>query len=125
MLVATPVTGVMFAVWSGACICTCVCGVTMDAVKSPSATLFRSLTVTLAGGGGGTVMSSPAGITCGATCTAAFSRGAVVTLTATPLTGAMFAGWSGACTGTGPCGVTMDAVKTVTATFSYPLTVTL
>jgi hypothetical protein len=29
----------------------------------------------------------------------------------------VFSGWSGACSGTGPCQVTMDAAKAVTATF--------
>ena len=41
-----------------------------------------------------------------------------MTLTATPEAGSVFAGWSGACTGTGDCVVTMDAVKSVTATFN-------
>jgi hypothetical protein len=40
-----------------------------------------------------------------------------VTLTATPNSGAAFVGWSGACTGTGDCVVTVDADKTVAATF--------
>ncbi len=42
-----------------------------------------------------------------------------VTLTAAPIAASEFAGWSGACTGTSPtCVVTMDADKTVTATFN-------
>ena len=42
-----------------------------------------------------------------------------MTVTLTPSAGAnsVFAGWSGACTGMGPCQVTMDAAKSVTATF--------
>jgi hypothetical protein len=47
-----------------------------------------------------------------------YSSGTSVTLTATPATGSTFAGWSGACSGTGTCTVTMDANKTVTATFT-------
>lgn len=46
----------------------------------------------------------------------------VVTLTATPASGAVFAGWSGACSGTGTCTVTMDVSRDVTATFMYPAT---
>ena len=42
----------------------------------------------------------------------------VVTITATPATGNVFDHWSGACTGSGTCQVTMDAAKTVTATFT-------
>jgi hypothetical protein len=41
-----------------------------------------------------------------------------VTLTATPATGSTFTGWSGACTGTGTCAVTMDAAKNLAATFN-------
>jgi len=42
------------------------------------------LTVTRAGTGSGTVTSSPAKIDCGATCSASFPSGTVVSLTATP-----------------------------------------
>jgi hypothetical protein len=41
----------------------------------------------------------------------------VVTLTATADTGSAFAGWSGDCSGTGDCVLTVDAAKSVTATF--------
>lgn len=75
-----------------------------------------ALTVTKAGAG--TVVSSPAGIGCGATCNANFASGTVVTLTATADAGSGFAGWSGACSNaTGACVVTMDAAKSVNATF--------
>jgi hypothetical protein len=43
-----------------------------------------------------------------------------VTLTATASAGSTFTGWSGACTGTGSCVVTMSAAKSVTATFTVP-----
>jgi hypothetical protein len=79
----------------------------------------HALTVTKSGAGGGTVSSSPAGIDCGATCAANFNGGASVTLTAAAATGSSFAGWSGAgCSGTGSCVVTMDAAKSVTASFT-------
>jgi hypothetical protein len=77
------------------------------------------VSVTKAGTGIGTVTSSPSGINCGATCTAAFASGTAVTLTATPVTGSVFAGWSGGgCSGTGSCVVTLSAPTTVTATFN-------
>ena len=62
----------------------------------------HTLTVAKAGTGSGTVTSSPAGINCGATCSASFPAATVVTLTAAPAAGSTFAGWSGACSGTGP-----------------------
>ncbi len=74
-----------------------------------------ALTVTRSGSGSGAVTSSPAGIDCGATCSASLSGSA--TLTATPASGSTFAGWSGDCTGTGSCVVAMSAAKSVTATF--------
>jgi List-Bact-rpt repeat protein/putative Ig domain-containing protein len=77
-----------------------------------------TLTVTMAGTGGGSAASSPTGIACPTTCGATFKSGAVVTLTATPDAGSNFAGWSGACTGTGTCKLTMNAAQSVTATFA-------
>jgi len=85
-----------------------------------------ALTVSKTGTGSGTVTSSPAGINCGTDCTELYNSGTVVTLTATPATGSTFTGWSGACTGIGACAVTMNAAKSVTATFTlnqYALTV--
>ena len=79
-----------------------------------------TLTVTKAGTGSGTVTSSPVGINCGATCSADFSQGVSVTLTSTPASGFSFGGWSGACTGTGTCTVSMETDKTVIAAFNTP-----
>src|SRR5436305_14636225 len=47
--------------------------------------------------GSGTITSAPAGINCGPTCSASFSAGTSVTLTATPASNDSFSGWSGAC----------------------------
>jgi len=120
-LTAAPDTpGSTFAGWSGACTGTGTCSVTMSAAKSVTATfnvIKYTLTVGKAGTGSGTVTSSPSGINCGTTCSTSFNSGTVVTLTATPATGSTFAGWSGACTGTGSCKMTMNAAESVTATF--------
>jgi Divergent InlB B-repeat domain/Glucodextranase, domain B len=77
-----------------------------------------TLNITKAGTGTGSISSNPSGIDCGATCSTNFNSGTPVTLTATPAAGSSFAGWSGACTGTTTCTVTMDTAKTVTATFN-------
>jgi PKD repeat protein len=76
------------------------------------------LTVDFTGTGTGAVTSSPAGIACNSRCSAPFQPGGVVTLIATPVSSSSFAGWQGACTGTAPCQVTMNANKAVTATFN-------
>ena len=49
----------------------------------------------------------------------------MVTLTPTASAGAAFRQWTGACTGSGACLVTMDQVRAVGAEFSYPLTVSV
>jgi List-Bact-rpt repeat protein len=78
-----------------------------------------TFSVSRAGTGTGTVTSSPAGIDCGSTCSSSFTLGNTVTLTATPDAFSTFAGWSDACTGAGSCVVTMDAARSVTATFAF------
>jgi hypothetical protein len=75
-------------------------------------------TVTVTRTGNGTVNSSPAGISCGTTCSGLFPTGAPVTLTAAPASGSTFSGWSGACTGTATCTVTPNANVSVSATFA-------
>lgn len=74
--------------------------------------------LTVSKSGTGTVTSSPAGINCGIDCTESFASGTVATLTATPGTGYTFSGWSGDCSGTGTCTVTMSAARNVIATFT-------
>ncbi len=72
--------------------------------------------------GAGTISSAPAAIDCGTTCTADFSENTILSLNATPATGSTFTSWGGACTGAGTCTVTMNAAKTVTATFTTSTT---
>src|SRR5687767_5514449 len=69
-----------------------------------------------AGTGSGTVTSTPAGIDCGATCSAQFEQETAVSLNAAAAPGSVFAGWSGGCSGTAACSVTNNA--TVTARFN-------
>lgn len=77
------------------------------------------LSVSKFSNGNGTVISSPDGINCGTSCNAPFTHGANVTLTATPASGSIFSGWSGACNGTNDtCSVAMNAPRNVTAIFS-------
>src|SRR5262249_51268980 len=120
-LTAVPAADSTFSGWSGACSGTGACIVVLAATTTVMATFDLrscSLTVTRSGPGRGTVTSSPAGINCGATCSTSYTSGTAVTLTAAPTAGSSFAGWSGACSGTGTCSVTMNAATSVTATFT-------
>ena len=127
-LTATADTGSTFTGWSGSgisCSGTGTCTVALNADEIVTATFNsvpagdHALSVAKTGNGSGTVTSTPAGIACGTTCSAAFPAGSSVTLTAAPAAGAAFAGWSGAgCSGTGTCVVTMSADQSVTATFN-------
>ncbi len=121
-LTAAAASGSTFAGWGGACSGTGNCTVSMTAARSVTATFNGAstfpLAVTRAGTGAGTVTSTPSGINCGSTCSASYSSGTSVTLTATPATGSTFAGWGGACSGTGGCTLAMTASRNVTATFN-------
>ena len=77
--------------------------------------------VAVAGITRGTVTSSPAGIACLTDCAQHYGAGRQVTLTATPLTGSVFSGWSGACApaGTaGSCSLTVEGPLDIGATFA-------
>ena len=80
-------------------------------------TTWAQVSVSLGGSGAGRVISAPPGIDCGGSCSAAFGTGTEVTLTATATAGSRFAGWSGACTGTSSCVVSVDGAKSVAAQF--------
>ena len=80
------------------------------------------VTVTLAGAGQGMVNSAPSGIFCGSTCSVAFEQGTQVSLAANPSPGNRFAGWSGACSGTGACVVDADGHVQVEAVFEPSVT---
>jgi uncharacterized repeat protein (TIGR02543 family) len=111
------------------------CAVTMNKDRTVTATFAAvgatyPLTVTRSGSGAGTVKSTPAGIDCGATCTARWAKDTRVTLTATATSPSVFAGWSGPCTGTSAiCVVSLTQATSVGAAFTggseLPLLVTV
>jgi len=120
-LSASSQSGSSFAGWSGACAGTGSCQVTMNQAQTVSATFnsansIASLAVSLIGRG--SVTSSPSGISCPNTCTASYAAGSNVTLTATAANGWRFRGWSGACSGTDACSVTMASNQSASATFT-------
>lgn len=79
------------------------------------------LYVTLTGAGSGSVNSNPSGIACASGslsgCSASYQNAGTVILSATTSVGSSFAGWSGDCSGTTGCVLSMTAAKSVTATF--------
>jgi subtilisin family serine protease len=141
---ATATGRMRFTGWSGACSGTALtCQVTMNETRSVTATFATGsgkgtpapsapggggggggsasyrLNVAKQGNGAGIVTSSPAGIQCGSSCSADFSRNMTVTLTASAFGGARFVRWSGACSGATPrCTLTMSQARTVIATFN-------
>ncbi|MDQ8160495.1 MAG: S8 family serine peptidase [Gemmatimonadota bacterium] len=76
------------------------------------------LAAALAGTGSGSVTAT--GVNCavaGNDCAELFAAGTSVSVTAKAASGSVFTGWSGACTGTGGCLVSMSSAKLVNATF--------
>ncbi|HTU15809.1 MAG TPA: glycine-rich protein [Solirubrobacterales bacterium] len=121
-LTANPDSGSTFSGWGGACSGTqLTCDTTLSEARSVTASFAqgpRKLTVTRTGNGAGTVSSTPSGIACGSSCNADYPFGTEVELTPAEATGSDFTGWTGACSGTGACSVTMDQVRNVGATFT-------
>ena len=120
-LATTPAIGSAFAGWDGeVCAGTSVCELTVTEdvrVEATFATHFP-LSVAKHGGGAGVVTSTPAGIDCGATCTASFDVNAQVALAQTPDPGSAFAGWSGAAGWADQaCTVAMTAARAVSARY--------
>jgi hypothetical protein len=117
-LTATPNGTSTFIGWSGGgCSGTGQCIVDMTTMHSVTAQfdlIQYNLRVQPAGGGTGSVSSSPAGIDCGLDCDQDYDAGTMVTLTATPAVGSVFVAWSGDCTSvSNMCTVTMDSAKLV------------
>jgi len=131
-LSATPTGGSTFTGWGGACSGTGGCGLTMNANKSVSATFtgpINNYTLSVTGGGTGQGTVTGTGINCtisagsaSGTCSAIYASGSSVTLAATPTGNSTFSGWGGACSGTGGCGITMNANKSVSASFTTVIT---
>jgi hypothetical protein len=67
--------------------------------------------------GPGSVNSVVPGAACAATCTTQWDGGSQTGLLAQAAHGKRFVGWSGACTGTADCNVTLSSAVSVTATF--------
>jgi uncharacterized protein (TIGR03437 family) len=83
---------------------------TTISVQNTAPLILYRLAMAQTGAGKGTLTANPTG--------PSYPARTSVTVTAIPDAGSVFAGWSGACSGSGACKVTLDADKQVTATFS-------
>lgn len=122
-----------FIGFSGACTGT-ACSVTMNQSTTVAASFtlvpeVATLTVVKTGTGAGGLFIhsmippvSTTGIYCGDVCSYDFQIGSTVTLYVVVATDptTTFTGWSGACTGTSVCVITITGPVTVTAAFSSP-----
>ncbi len=119
----------LFEGWSGACSGTAPCSVTMSqaisvsasfaAKPTPPVVVTQALQYQRIGTGAGSVSFAPPGTlaTCSDSCSNSFTSGAVVSLTAEAAQGSTFQGWSGACSGSESCTVTMSQAIAVSASF--------
>jgi hypothetical protein len=121
---AQPASGAVFTGWSGACTgAQPTCTLTLNDALTTTATFADQFQLTTVVRNAGTVTGTPAGndraINCGSACSAMFTAGTMVTLTATPAAGKQFTGWAGACAGSSPiCTLTMSAASKAEATFT-------
>ncbi len=105
-------------------------GTTNNGGANNDGTVFKfeltTYTLTVSTSGNGVVTSTDGIISCPGTCSHSYPAQTQVTLNAVPSTGWAFTGWSGACSGTGSCNVTMTQNLSVTATFTQlPVTLTV
>ena len=119
---ATPNAGYNFIGFSGDCSGTSCALTNVTGNKTVTAnfglTADYVLNIIQKGTGSGAVTTADGKINCGTDCHESYTSGQSVTLKAIADVGAVFAGWSGACTGTNTCTVSMNAMKNVTATFT-------
>lgn len=115
---AVPAAGSSFGGWQGACSGAGPCAVTLDADREVTATFSAMappspgtgrLVIQFAGKGSGRVSSSPAGIDCPSACSLDVAPGTAVSVAAQPDAASVFGGFGGACSGGGPCTVTVGS----------------
>ncbi len=120
-LTAAPTAGAAFSGWSGACsgaATTCVVSLTQARHVAAAFASSGAATLAVTAGDGGSVVSDPAGIDCGARCSATFAPGTTLRVDARPHPGYRFAGWGGACTGTATCAFAVNGHATLQASFA-------
>jgi len=119
-LTATANAGFTFAGWTGSVAnpSSAATTVTMNTAQTVTATFITNptLTVSTFGPGSGSIISSPAGVSCIGSCSANFISGTSVTLTATAAAGSTFVKWNGCDSVAGnSCTVVMNSSRSIMA----------
>ena len=124
-LTANPARGSFFSGWTGCdsqngstCMVTVVSSRAVTAVFDQSPVYYELSVSTL---GHGSVASVDGLINCPGSCSHFYLANTGVTLNASPAQGWTFSGWSGACTGTGHCNLTMTQPYQVSGYFTAPV----
>jgi hypothetical protein len=114
----------IFGGWGGVCGGTqLTCTGTVNGQTKVTATFLLQYTLSVGRSNPGTVIATPTAndraLNCGGACSAKFTDGTTITLTATPPDGKQFVNWSGGCSGTSPtCTLTIAKDTSVQAVFS-------
>lgn len=122
-LTANP-GGNVFLGWTGSASGTqTTISVPVNGATSVGAIFRPQFTLSLGRSNSGSITGTPTGndraLNCGGTCSAKFTQGTVVTLTAIPAAGKQFLNWTGGCSGTSPnCTVLVTSNTSVQAVFS-------
>jgi len=128
-LTATPLGLSSFSGYTGACSgtsCTVATVIGTSTVVTAQFAAPPTLTLAAATGsdGGGTLRSTPSGLTCAlsnmaaaGTCALAFALNSTVSIVQTPSAGSVFVNWAGACTGSGSCSVSLSSSRAVQALY--------
>jgi hypothetical protein len=121
VLTAQPESGSAVNGWTGCASepSPAECEVTVAQANNVSVNFAKALSLTVSKTGSGTVTSTPTGINCGTTCSASYLEGTKVRLTASPAAHNTLA-WQGCAAEPSAdiCEVTVNAVTSVSATFS-------
>jgi hypothetical protein len=115
-LKASPADRSVFTGWAGACSGTGACTVTMGADATVAASFTRGRTLTVSSTGPGSGRISAPGLDCRA-CSQAYLDGTQISLEADPDGDSRFTGWDAACSGDGPCSLTMNDDRSASAGF--------
>jgi hypothetical protein len=119
---AVPSSGSEVIGWSGPCdaVAGDLCTISnMNSPRTIAAVIGKEVAFNLSSSGTGTGrIQCAVGSGAAGTCVNKYPEGETVTVTATASPGSAFSGWSGDCTGTGACQVTMTAPHSIGAVFT-------